>query len=196
MHPFILASQSPRRREILADIGVTFSAVSPHADESHPAGAKPDSIVLANARAKALAVADDFIDSLIVGCDTIVYFEGEILIKPPDRTTAQAYLRRLSGKTHTVYSGLAVLDTTSGISHTGVCTTEVTFARLDDFQIDRYIDLIHPYDKAGGYAIQGAGALIVESITGCYFNVMGLPVRTLDTVLGKFGYSLFDYARR
>ena len=196
MKPLILASQSPRRRDILSDIGVPYTAISPDAEELHPEDNRPDSIVVDNACAKARAVADQFADSLIIGCDTIVYFNRSILIKPPDFQTARQYLRNLSGHTHTVYSGLAILDTSTNTLHADVATTDVTFAKLDDHRIERYIQLIHPYDKAGGYAIQGAGALIVDSINGCFFNVMGLPVRALDNLLGRFGVSLFDYARK
>lgn len=196
MQELVLASQSPRRKEILAAIGVRYTAVSPEAQELHPQDTHPDKIVLENALAKAASVACRFADSLVIGCDTIVYFQKEILIKPPDFKTACRYLLRLSGNTHTVYSGLAIIDTRTNAVHSDVSTTEVTFANLNGQRIEQYIGLINPYDKAGGYAIQGAGSLIVESINGCFFNVMGLPVRTLDNLLGMFGTSLFDYARK
>jgi len=192
----ILASKSPRREHILKELGLKFHIVTGYARELHPESTGPVDIVIDNAISKALAVKDKCKNSFIIGADTIVYFKGDILIKPADYNQAYDYLKRLSGNTHTVYTGLAVLDSLCGRMETGYSQTEVKFRELDERYINQYIEKIHPYDKAGGYAIQGFGALIVERIDGCYFNVMGLPVVELDKVFMRFGFSLFDFQKK
>ncbi|MEW6535269.1 MAG: Maf family protein [Candidatus Auribacterota bacterium] len=189
----ILASQSPRRREILNSLRVPFIVIYPDVEELHPPDSGPDEIVMLNAEKKAQDLLKRCKNTYIIGSDTIVYFNGEILTKPADFNQAKEFLLKLSGRTHTVYSGVAVYDSDSKRVEQDFCTTDVTFRKLDEHQIERYIHLVHPYDKAGAYAIQGCGALIVERIDGCFYNVMGLPVITLDTVFLRFGYSLFDY---
>ncbi len=192
----VLASKSPRRDLILRGLDLEFDIVTAQTEENHPEGADPVDIVIDNAIAKANTVKNMFENAYIIGADTIVFFEGDVLIKPEDYLQAKTYLKRLSGKTHTVFTGIAVADSATGRIETGYCSTEVKFRQLHDEHIDQYINKVHPYDKAGGYAIQGFGALIVERIDGCYFNVMGLPVVELDNVFMKFGISLFDFIKQ
>lgn len=189
----ILASRSPRRREILQSLRVPFIVMHTDVEELHPDDTDPADIVMLNAEKKAEALLKRCKNTYIIGSDTIVYYNNEILTKPADFKQAKKYLLQLSGKTHTVYSGIAVFDSSSGKVEKGYCTTDVTFRTLNEEQIEQYIDLVFPYDKAGAYAIQGCGALIVERIDGCFYNVMGLPVITLDTIFLRFGHSLFEY---
>ncbi len=189
----ILASKSPRRKTILSDLNVPFKVIVANVEENHPDHLSPEQIVVDNAKAKAKAVSLDIDRGYVIGADTIVVFNGEVLIKPSDYNHAKETLQKLSGNTHQVYTGVAVYDSETNRSYTGICCTEVTFENIDDKHLDIYISSVYPYDKAGAYAIQGLGALVVNSIKGCFFNVMGLPVVTLDTLLRRFGVSLFDY---
>lgn len=189
----ILASKSPRRKTILSDLKIPFKVVVADTTENHPNHLSPEQIVADNAMAKAEAVSLGIDQGYIIGADTIVVFNGEVLIKPCDYNHAKETLQKLSGNTHKVYTGVAVYDSETNRSNTGICCTEVTFENIDDEHLDIYINSVYPYDKAGAYAIQGLGALVVKSINGCFFNVMGLPVVTLDTLLRRFGVSLFDY---
>ncbi len=191
--PLILASKSPRRSAILSDLKIPFKVITDNVKENHPHNFSPERIVTDNAMAKAKPVGARIDDGYVIGADTIVVFEKEVLIKPKDYNHAKQTLQKLSGNTHKVYTGIAVYDSQTGKNDTAICSTEVTFEKIDDQYLDIYINAVHPYDKAGGYAIQGLGALVVKSIKGCFFNVMGLPVVTLDNLLRQFGVSLFDY---
>jgi len=189
----VLASKSPRRQDILKGIGVPFGVIPSHAEETHHEHKTPEQIVIDNAKTKAMEVAAKCKASLVLGADTIVYFDNKILTKPKDITEARKHLNMLSGNTHYVYTGCALIDTSSSVIEIGCAVTKVRFCKLTDKQIDGYINKVNPYDKAGGYAIQGFGALIVDGIDGCFFNVMGLPVRLVDELFCRFGSSLFDY---
>lgn len=191
--PLILASQSPRRRDILQSMRISFCVKPSYAEEFHPESSSPEQIVLLNAQAKAHATAAGCEEGYVIGADTIVFFDGSILTKPADFAEAKQHLHRLNGQTHTVYTGITVHDCAANRAVQDVCCTKVTFRTVSAAQIERYIELVHPYDKAGGYAIQGFGALIVEKIDGCFFNVMGLPIITLERLLNAFEMSLFDY---
>lgn len=183
----ILASQSPRRRELFELIGLSFTALVSPADENIPL-TDPGSYVEALALRKAEAVFASHPAACVVGADTIVWLDGEIIGKPRDEGDAYRILRALSGRTHTVYTGLAVLAPGSRqILHD---TTRVTFRALDDEEIWAYIRSGEPMDKAGAYGVQGLGALLVERIDGDFFNVMGLPVLLLSRMLAQFGVTL------
>ena len=189
----VLASKSPRRHDILNGLGIPFSVIPSNAEETHHEHKTPEQIVIDNAKAKAMEIAGKCKDSFVLGADTIVYFDKKILTKPRDKKEAVQHLKLLSNNTHYVYTGCALINTSSSVIETGSAVTSVRFCALTDKQIDVYIDKVHPYDKAGGYAIQGFGALVVEGIDGCFFNVMGLPVRLVDELFCRFGSSLFDY---
>lgn len=182
----ILASASPRRRELLGLIFQDFRVIPSEFDESLvPPGLGPADHVLYSALKKARDVAETHRDSLVIGADTIVVVDGVILGKPANRADAIRMLDMLSGRTHEVYTGVALIR--DGVECTGAECTEVDFADLGDEIIVRYVDTGEPLDKAGGYAIQGKGVVLIESIRGCYPNVVGLPLSMLSNLLKEFG---------
>ncbi len=182
----ILASQSPRRRELLALIGITHEVRPADVDESvHPDEAPvPHCERLARAKAHTLAVQHP--DAVVIGSDTIVVIDGDILGKPGDRAEAIAMVSRLSGRTHTVFTAVAVAH--GGVTLSGVESVSVTFRELEAAQIAAYVDTGEPMDKAGAYGIQGFGATNVERIDGDYFAVMGLPLGRMVALLRDLGF--------
>jgi nucleoside triphosphate pyrophosphatase len=181
----ILASQSPRRRELLALVGIPHDVRPANLDENVLPGEEPSAHAERLARAKAEAIAAGERDAVVIGADTIVVLDGDILGKPRDKAEAVAMLRRLSGCTHTVITAVAVAH--KGRTVSGVESVEVTFRPLNDMQIEAYIATGEPRDKAGAYGIQGFGAVIVERIHGDYFAVMGLALGRLVGLLGQAG---------
>lgn len=180
----ILASQSPRRRELLAGLGVDFEVkVIPGIDESYPPQLPAPDVPAYIARQKAEAYRTDMKDNdLIITADTIVCCAGEIMGKPADDADARRMLHGLSGRTHQVVTGVCI--TTRTIQKTLSTSTDVTFKTLTDEEIDYYVTHFHPTDKAGSYGIQEwIGYIGVERIEGSYFNVMGLPIQRLYTEL-------------
>ncbi len=180
----ILASASPRRQELLRLITDTFEVHPVDADETLPAGIPIDLAPSLLADIKAQAAAREFPDDLVIGCDTIVTLDDEIMGKPRDREDAFRMLRRLSGETHTVMTGTALY--LNGKSTVFTVETRVTFYTLTDDEINAYLDTGEPFDKAGAYGIQGKGSLLVERIEGDYFNVVGLPVAALSRAMKNF----------
>ncbi len=180
----ILASASPRRQELLKRITEDFTVHPVDADETLPAGMPVELAPSFLADVKAQAAAKLFPEDIVIGCDTIVVLEDEIMGKPRDREDAFRMLRRLSGETHKVMTGTALY---CGKKST-VFTTEtlVTFYELTDAEIEQYLDTGEPFDKAGAYGIQGYGCLLVRSIEGDYNNVVGLPVAALSRALQQF----------
>ena len=178
MEKIVLASASPRRRELLSSIGLEFDVVESNFDES---SVKRDCGPCNLARVLALEKAKDVYDRLdygvVIGADTIVVIEGEILGKPIDEADARRMLELLSGTEHHVYTGVCIKHNNRNIAFAE--DTKVRFFDLSDKEISDYIDTGEPFDKAGAYGIQGIGALIVSGITGDYYNVMGLPVGRL-----------------
>ena len=181
----ILASQSPRRRELLTLIGIPHEVQPADLDESLQPGEAPVPHAERLARSKAEVIAAREPGAVIVGADTIVVLDGEILGKPATPTEAQATLRKLSGRTHTVHTAVAV--SRHGKTVSGVESVEVTFRPLTSAQIDAYIATGEPMDKAGAYGIQGFGAVIVERVHGDYFAVMGLALGRLVGLLEEVG---------
>ena len=182
--PLILASQSPRRRRLLERIGLNFTVQVSPAEEVIPADASPENIVQVLARQKAGPVADQHPEALILAADTVVALDGHILGKPNSTAEAAETLQRLSGKTHTVYTGVSLIHRQSNRSVTAVEATEVTFGMLDSTEIEAYVATGSPMDKAGSYGIQDdMGALFVDGIQGDYYNVVGLPLRRLYMLL-------------
>lgn len=181
----ILASNSPRRRELLGALEVDFEVRTLDGiEESYPQGLTMTGIPehISSQKAMAYALADD---ELLITADTIVYLDGEVLGKPANAKEACAMLRKLSGKTHQVITGVTLR--TVGRSHTFSCVTEVTFAQLAEEQIKHYVDNYAPFDKAGAYGIQEwIGYVGVTKINGSYYNVMGLPVQRLNQELTAF----------
>jgi len=186
----ILASASPRRRELLALLCPSFEVRPSAFDESQlPADLSPIQHVLASASAKARDVAQTAPDAIVIGADTVVVVLGEMLGKPADVDDARRMLRVLSGRTHQVITGMCVVGP-GPREATGWETTAVRFRTLSDELIGRYIATGEPMDKAGAYAIQGLGAPLIQRVCGDFFNVVGLPLYKLSLMLEKFGLEL------
>lgn len=189
MAEFILASGSPRRKEILAAAGLKYMVLVPNADEeSVPKDLPIDIYVQELAMLKAAAAAKAAVtrkEAIIIAADTIVTIDGEILGKPRDETDAFNMLKRLSGRGHEVYTGYCLLREKDAFTVCGSVKTQVFFKMLDDDMIWRYIATGEPMDKAGAYGIQGRGALLTEKIDGDYFNVVGLPISAVSDTLRK-----------
>ena len=182
----ILASGSPRRRELMRLITPDFTVCASGAEETVPSGLTPAQTVEALSRIKGDAVFREHPGDTVVASDTVVAVDGQILGKPADRAEAAAMLRALSGKTHEVFTGVYVVSPKkSAVFHD---RTLVTFYPLTPQEIEAYVDTGEPFDKAGAYGIQGRGALLVQGIAGDYYNVMGFPVAKAARVLRAFGY--------
>lgn len=182
-----LASNSPRRRELLALGGWTFQVRPAEVDETPRSGEAPGDYVLrlAAEKARAAAALRDLPGQVVVGADTSVAVDGSILGKPADDAEATAMLRRLRGRTHQVYTGIAALRRTDGVLVTDLCTTDVPMRAYRDEEIEAYVASGDPLDKAGAYAIQHPGFRPVEALAGCYASVMGLPLCHLTRTLRR-----------
>lgn len=192
----VLASSSPRRIQMFNDLGIEFESVtSPFAEPDHNTTPCPEKTVMDNAGGKAHAVAAMFDNAFIIGCDTVVAIDNTILGKPATPDAAFTYLNMLNGRTHAVYTGICVIDSFNKTHSAAFEKTLVTMRHLNKEEITAYLSAINPMDKAGAYAIQGAGALIVRGITGCYYNVVGFPLAKLEEMLLERGGSLFAYIR-
>jgi septum formation protein len=185
--PIVLASSSPRRQWILRQIGIPFIVMPSRVDEEVGLQEKPLELVRSVAVEKARDVARRLVEGIVVGADTVVVCGEGVLGKPRDQEDAAAMLASLSGRAHQVHTGLAVLDVASGRELVEVETTVVHFRRITRSEIDRYVLTGEPLDKAGAYGIQGMGALFVDRIEGCFYNVVGLPVARLYAMLREFG---------
>lgn len=181
----ILASKSPRRKELLSEMGITFDIYSKEIEEHLDPDVEPARAVEKLAEEKAQAVFDECLDAIVIGADTVVCVDYEILGKPKDREDARRMLEKLSGSTHQVIGGVALLSKEKRIVFS--CVTTVHFYELSEEQILAYIDSNEPMDKAGAYGIQGLGKQFVEGIEGDYFNVVGLPVSRVLRALKEFG---------
>lgn len=187
----VLASASPRRRDLLEGLRLAFEVRSAEIDESVLADEAPDDHVLRLARAKAQAVA--LPGELVLAADTVVVLESGILGKPDGPREAQQMLRQLTGRQHEVYSGVALFEPASGAIVAATDRSEVSIADLSDDEIQWYVSTGEPLDKAGSYAIQGLGALFVESITGNYTNVVGLPLPLTRSLFQELSYDILDF---
>lgn len=186
----ILASASPRRIDLLNQFGIAFETIPSHIEEQTAVGDAPEKTVMALSFLKADALSKVYPDALVIASDTIVY-DYEALGKPSDRDAAIEMLRRLNGKAHSVYTGVALLHRTSGKKVVFYEKTTVVFNTLSEAEIIRYVDKAKPFDKAGAYGIQGIGALLVDAIKGDYYTVMGLPLSHLNRQLkDHFGIEL------
>jgi septum formation protein len=181
----ILASQSPRRRELLALIGITHEVRPADIDETYFPGEKPAAHAERLARGKCAVIAEREPDALVIGSDTIVVVDGDVLGKPADAAEAERMIARLSGRSHVVMTAVAV--SWNGQTSSDVVEVGVTFHELSAADISAYVATREPMDKAGAYGIQGFGATIVERVDGDYFAVMGLPLQRLVRLLGQLG---------
>lgn len=192
----ILASASPRRRDILNTLGLEFEIVVSNADENcdiKDAGKLVSELSLRKARATEELLKTDgrlTSDMLIIGCDSVVVLGDEILGKPKDRVHARKMLKGLSGNSHFVMSGLTLL--LNGEAYTDFEKTEVKFDTISDKEIEDYLDFGEFSDKAGSYAVQGRAARFIKGIYGCYYNVVGLPVHLMRKIAEKNGILLFE----
>lgn len=184
-----MASTSPRRKELLRQLGIPFEAVDP-GEVSEAAYGRPEEVASMNSMAKALRVAEGLEAGIVIGADTIVVKGGTILRKPESLSDAEEMLRSLRGSVHRVLTGIAVVDAESSRTESEVVETRVRMLPLSDIQIKLYIETGEPIGKAGGYAIQGLGAILIEEVHGCFYNVVGLPISKLNEVLGRFGYQI------
>ncbi len=198
----ILASKSPRRRDLLSQAGLTFKVVPSTLNEKslriHTQD-KPEEYVRILAEAKAHEVARQYRDSWIIGADTMVVINDTVLGKPRDRAEARHMLETLSGKTHKVFTGYCICCTNLGKSRSETVKTNVQFKQLASLEIDWYIDTQEPFDKAGGYAVQGFGSVLIKRIEGSYTNVVGLPLcevveYLLEQGLARRAMKGWDYA--
>ena len=183
----ILASASPRRRELLAQLGVPFEVIVADVTEHEEPSTDPRVMVAHNAALKADWVAARHPDAIVLGADTTVFLDGAALNKPRDPAEARAMLRRLSGRTHTVFTGLAVRRGHDRLRVDEGAASEVAFKPLDEAIIETYLGLVNTQDKAGGYAIQEHGDLIVAGHQGSYSNIIGLPLETTKQILTRCG---------
>lgn len=186
---FILASASPRRKELLEQIGCCFRIETADTEEAGGEGMTPSELVMKNAHLKAAAVAALHPDIPVLGADTVVSLDGNIYGKPRDREHAIEMLTSFSGRAHQVMTGIALAW--QGRIWQAYETTEVVFAPLSAASIIRYVDTGEPADKAGAYGIQGRAAVFVEQIRGSYSNVVGLPLHCLDGLARKAGIDLY-----
>ena len=180
----ILASQSLRRNELLAASGVPFKAVAPDVEEIDIPG-RPEDTVRHNSETKAEWGARSYPDSVIIAADTVVFLD-RIMGKPETMTRARDMLVKLSGRTHKVYTAVTVILPSGGSTATRVAISRVTMKTLDDEVISGYFRLVNPLDKAGGYAIQEYGEMLIDKCEGYFSNVIGLPMETLGEMMGEY----------
>jgi septum formation protein len=187
MSSLILASASPRRSQLLHSIGAQFQVIPSKGEELHDPSIPPEEICVLNARLKANEVAVAHPTEIVLGCDTLVARNGKLYGKPRDIRQAREFLQELSGKTHRVISGVALLRVADGRSAEFADVTQVTFKPLSNETIEAYLQRVHVLDKAGAYAIQEHGEMIVNGIEGSLSNVIGLPLERLRNALLEFG---------
>lgn len=181
----ILASGSPRRRELLSRLGISFEVITKNIDESAIAGESPADLVQRLSKDKALAVYQDHQGDIILAADTVVALEGKIMGKPHDENEAFEFLSRLTNRTHEVFTGICLINKAK--INTQVVCTKVTFGHFDDDILRSYIATGEGADKAGAYAIQGQGAFLISSISGSPTNVIGLPMQEVTKLLQAAG---------
>ncbi|KPJ59897.1 MAG: hypothetical protein AMJ46_08980 [Latescibacteria bacterium DG_63] len=182
----VLASGSPRRRDLLRMIGLKFEVAVPEVDEATLPQADPAGFVVKRALCKAMSLTSRFPGALMIGADTVVILDGRVLGKPVDSSDAERMLGALSGRTHAVYTGVALVDVKTGLTETGYERSLVTMKELSEAEIRSYLKTGEPMDKAGSYGIQGLGGIFIKHINGCFFNVMGLPIGRLYEMLTAF----------
>ncbi|MEK7354290.1 MAG: Maf family protein [Chloroflexota bacterium] len=190
MRMIILASASPRRKALLEQIGLKFTVDARVQEDTKSAGQEPHQMAREISLKKVESVAGKYPDAIIIGADTFGVIDGRIIGKPHSESEARTMLASLSGKSHSVITGFTVLDTLTGKAVSRSVETTVYIRRITASEIEAYIKTGEPLDKAGSYAIQGLGAVLVEKIEGDYFNVMGLPLAALAEALKEFGVNV------
>lgn len=196
MENIILASNSPRRREILSNF-IDLKVVSKDINEIKDDSYAPWTTVMALAFEKGIAVARDSEDALVLAADTLVELDGRLLGKPKDREDAREMIKSLRGRTHRVFTGYAIFKLSQKIKYVNYEESSVKFYDLSDDEIEKYLDTLEYKDKAGAYGIQGKGSLLVEKIEGDYFNIVGLPIGKINRDLVRlFNLSLWWFYER
>ena len=197
-YPIILASASPRRKELLQQIGVKFEIIPSQTSEDIEKELSPRETVRVLAQRKADAIASVRPEALVIGADTVINLNDEKLGKPGSYQRAKEMLASLSGRTHQVVSGVAMVCLLRNIHDIFDVTTDVTFGVLSDDLIEKYVETGEPLDKAGAYAIQGGGAILVQSIKGSYCNVVGFPIFEIAEALSRYtkGYQYLWQVRK
>lgn len=186
MEDIILASSSPRRKEILNKYNIKHISYKSNIVEKINSDDKPEVVAMGLAFQKSLDIANDFPNKIIIGADTIVVYKNEILGKPKNKDDAIRILSLLNGNTHKVITGISLIQTNQGIKVVSYESTKVRFRQMDIEFIRKYVETGEPFDKAGAYGIQDYGGLLVEAIDGSYLNVVGLPLVKLDKLLIKY----------
>jgi septum formation protein len=177
--PLVLASASPRRTELMQEAGYVFEVLVPEVEEAHDESLTCEELTMENARLKAIAIASQRHDAVVIAADTLVYLDEKPIGKPRDMEEAAAMLRRLSGRTHKVCTGVAIMSAGGAEERTFPVISEVTFKLLTEEIIRDYHSRIQPLDKAGAYAVQDESAMIIEQVEGSWSNVKGLPMERL-----------------
>lgn len=190
MKQIILASESPRRKKLLEQIGLDVKVVPSNIDEKLNPRLKPKTQAETLSTQKARVVSQKYPDAIILAADTLVYINGDILGKPKNIDEGKRMIKKLQGKTHSVITGFTILHGKSKKILTDSSETKVTFRKLSDSQIKNYLKKENPLDKAGGYCLQGMGAVLVEKINGDFSNVVGLPLGKVIPALKKFGIEI------
>ncbi len=192
MRKLILASSSPRRKKILTDLGLQFEIIPPEVSEEVKPNESPKDFAIRCSADKAKEIAKNY-DGLIIAADTIVVLGNKIIGKPKDKDDAVHILTSLSGKKHQVITGITIFDSKSHKIISDFVQTDVWITKLSNDDIEKYINTFEPGDKAGAYAAQGKGAVLVERVDGDFFNVVGLPVFKLYKLLKEFNIDLLKY---
>lgn len=195
MKQFILASKSKRRADILKSCGIRHRVFVTGVREISHNKIHSAKLVVENAKRKAIAAARHFKSGVILGVDTVVLFKGKNIGKPKSESAARKMLKAFSGEKISVYSGLYLIDVSGKRSACGVEKTDLKVKNIEDKDIDKYFLKLGPYDRAGGFSIEGAGAIVFDNIKGSYFNVLGLSVGKLALLFKKLGYDILDFMR-
>lgn len=186
MRKIILASSSPRRKELLAKTGLTFVVDPGDYEEDMTLALKPIELAKVLSRGKAESVARQHKDAVIIGADTFIAYQGEVMGKPHTSQKAVARLKQLNGKTHSVITGFTIIDTKTGKSISRAVESRVTLKKMTLKEINAYVKIGEPLERAAGYAIQELGSIFVEKVEGDFFSVIGLPIYALVQELKKF----------
>lgn len=189
---FYLASASPRRAELMRRMGLRFVIRPTHVEEDDSGSAGPEEMVMQNAKLKASTLSDLEPDALVLGSDTTVALGEQVLSKPTDMEDARRMLQMLSGRTHAVYTAVALYWKLGSLAHVFFECSQVRFLELDDARINQYFQLVDPLDKAGAYGIQVGRELIIESVEGSVENVMGLPIQRLALTMEELGFDFMN----
>ncbi len=196
MKEIILASASERRTQILTSCGISHKVIPSGAEERLEDGAHVSEIVILNAKAKAEAVAAAREDAIVIGADTLVVHGEDIIGKPRGEDAARQMLKKFSGSDLEVYSGLCVIDVSSARKAAGFEKSGLAVAALSEEEVERYFRLLAPYDKAGGFSIEGVGALLFDDISGSYFNILGFPMMKLKELFSEIDLDILDYVKK